>query len=91
MSPQLTIVEHQLSIIRQHHVETLALRSGIRWRELGEISPGYLKRTATSCSARKLIPPSLNSITDNLCQSKDEMLNTAADFYSNLYSPTPVD
>ncbi|KAL0084530.1 hypothetical protein F4703DRAFT_1719481, partial [Phycomyces blakesleeanus] len=34
LSPQLLIVEHQLSQLQQYHVEYLALRSGLRWCEL---------------------------------------------------------
>jgi hypothetical protein len=44
--PQLSIVESQLASIQQYHTETLALRAGIRWRKQGELSAGYLKRTA---------------------------------------------
>ncbi|CEP10245.1 hypothetical protein, partial, partial [Parasitella parasitica] len=47
LRPQLSVVKEQLSAMQQHHVETLALRSGIRWREKGEVSAGFLKRTAS--------------------------------------------
>ncbi|KAG0732934.1 hypothetical protein G6F57_015548 [Rhizopus arrhizus] len=43
--PQLNIVEHQLASLQQYRVDTLALRAGIRWRECGELSAGYLKQT----------------------------------------------
>ncbi|KAI7898054.1 uncharacterized protein BX663DRAFT_556243, partial [Cokeromyces recurvatus] len=62
VSPQLQIVEQQLASIQKYHAETLALRSGIRWRELGELSPGYLKRTVASRTARQLIPPLIHPV-----------------------------
>lgn len=91
LSPQLTIVEHQLSSLQQYHVENLALRSGIRWRELGEISAGYLKRTVATRTAKKLIPPLIHHSTLSPCTSKEEMLDTTAEFYGNLYSPDDID
>lgn len=91
ISPQLAIVEHQLASIQQFHVETLALRSGIRWRELGELSPGYLKHTIASRSNRQSIPPLIHHQTQSLCTTQKEMLETTAFFYSNLYSPDEVD
>lgn len=35
MLPQLSMIEAQLATLHQHQVETLTLRSGIRWRKLG--------------------------------------------------------
>ncbi|KAG1494177.1 hypothetical protein G6F45_012595 [Rhizopus arrhizus] len=91
ISPQLKIVEAQLTDIQQYHVETLALRAGIRWRELGELSPGYLKRTVATRSARQLIPPLLHPTHLTLSSTRDEMLDAASTFYKNLYSPQPVE
>ncbi|OBZ81572.1 hypothetical protein A0J61_10379 [Choanephora cucurbitarum] len=45
VSPHLHVIEGKLQQLQQYHTETLALRAGIRWRELGETSAGYLKRT----------------------------------------------
>ena len=42
LSPQLRVVQEQLTSLQQYHVENLALKAGIRWREKGEISAGYL-------------------------------------------------
>ncbi|KAI8972962.1 hypothetical protein BDB01DRAFT_729784, partial [Pilobolus umbonatus] len=63
-----------------------ALRSGIRWREEGKLSPGYLKSSVAVRASKKLIPPMINPTTDNVCTTKDEMLEAAAVFYKNLYS-----
>ncbi|KAI9337344.1 Endonuclease/exonuclease/phosphatase, partial [Pilaira anomala] len=91
LSPQLKIVEQQLISIQQYRVETLALRSGIRWREFGELSAGYLKRTVASRAARQLIPPLIHPESLSPCTTKEEMLETASFFYNDLYSPEPVD
>lgn len=91
LQPQLSVVEEQLSSLQQYHVETLALRSGIRWKEKGETSAGFLKRTVSSRASRKLIPPLLHPSTQTICSSKDEMLDAAATYYSALYSPDAID
>lgn len=90
LNPQLMIVEQQLSALQQYHVETLALRSSVRWRELGELSPGYLKRSVQSRAARQLIPPLIHPVTATLCTTTNEMLETATSFYTDLYSPDPI-
>ncbi|KAG1367235.1 hypothetical protein G6F59_018801 [Rhizopus arrhizus] len=66
------------------------MRAGIRWRELGELSPGYLKRTVATRSARQLIPPLLHPTHLTLSCTRDEMLDAASTFYKNLYSPQLV-
>ncbi|KAG2191215.1 hypothetical protein INT47_005963 [Mucor saturninus] len=91
LSPQLTVAEQQLTSLQQYHVDDLALRSGIRWREMGELSAGYLKRTISARQSRQTIPPLLHPNSLSLCSSKDEMLDAAATFYSDLYSPDPID
>lgn len=90
LTPQLRIVEDQLTSLQHYHMDTLALRSGIRWRELGELSPGYLKRSVQSRAARQAIPPLLHPVTGTHCTTSEEMLETATSFYSDLYSPDPI-
>ncbi|CAO3694762.1 unnamed protein product [Rhizopus stolonifer] len=72
--PQLRIVENQLSSIQQYHTDTLALRASIRWREKGENSAGYLKRTVQHNARRKNIPCLRYLVTSALCHTKDDML-----------------
>ncbi|CEP15776.1 hypothetical protein [Parasitella parasitica] len=91
LQPLLSVVEEQLAALQQNHVENLALRSGIRWREKGETSAGFLKRTVSSRASRKLIPPLIHPATQRLCSSKEEMLDAAASYYGNLYSPDAID
>ena len=91
LSPQLQVVQEQLSSLQQYHVETLALKAGIRWREKGELSAGYLKHTASSRLSKSTIPPLQHPSLNRVCHTKEEMLNSAFLFYDKLYSPDPID
>ncbi|KAG1135573.1 hypothetical protein G6F37_012416 [Rhizopus arrhizus] len=91
LSPQLSIVENQLASLQQYHVETLALRAGIRWREQGEVSAGYLKRTVAQLQTRQTMKQLVHPVTSAICSTSDELLDAAVGFYSNLYSPEPID
>lgn len=60
---RLPIIEKQTGHIQQEIVNTLALRSGIRWRENGEKAAGVLKRiikqqTTTQSTLPTIIHPS---------------------------------
>ncbi|KAG1370529.1 hypothetical protein G6F61_011957 [Rhizopus arrhizus] len=91
LQPQLKVIDEQLSSYQQFHVETLALRSGLRWRELGELSAGYLKRTVATRSIKQRVPPLIHPETQVICNTKNKMLDAASTFYSSLYSSEPVD
>ncbi|KAG0779319.1 hypothetical protein G6F21_012635 [Rhizopus arrhizus] len=91
LQPLVNVVEQQLADIQQYHVEILALRSGIRWRKLGELSAGYLKRTIATRASRQMVPSLIHPVTKVLCSSRVDMLDAASPFYSDLYSPDPVD
>ncbi|KAG0768661.1 hypothetical protein G6F62_013431 [Rhizopus arrhizus] len=91
LQPLVNVVERQLADIQQYHVEILALRSGIRWRELGELSAGYLKRAIATRATRQMIPSLIHPVTKVLCSSRVDMLDAASIFYSDLCSPDPVD
>ncbi|KAG0780446.1 hypothetical protein G6F21_012130 [Rhizopus arrhizus] len=78
LTPQLSIVE--------------TLRAGIRWREQGEISTGYLKRTVSQRQTRQIMKQLVHPTTTGaLCSTSNEMLDAAVQFYSNLYSHEPID
>ncbi|KAG1046302.1 hypothetical protein G6F43_011137 [Rhizopus delemar] len=91
LKPQLSIVESQLASQQQYHAETLALRAGIRWREQGEISVGYLKRTVSQRQTRQIMKQLVHPTTGALYSTSNETLDAAVQFYSNLYSPEPID
>ncbi|OBZ80151.1 hypothetical protein A0J61_11800, partial [Choanephora cucurbitarum] len=83
LSRQLQVVQEQLSSLQQYHVETLALKAGIRWR--------YLKHTASSRLSKSTIPPLQHPFLNRVCHTKEEMLVSAFLFYDKLYSPDPID
>ncbi|GAN11625.1 hypothetical protein MAM1_0756c11201, partial [Mucor ambiguus] len=91
LNPQLTIVEDQLASLQSYHVDTLALRSGIRWRERGETSDGYLKRSVAVRATKKLTPPLVYPTSLSRCTTKEDMLDAAATYYTDLYSSDAVD
>ncbi|KAI8637322.1 hypothetical protein BD408DRAFT_437070 [Parasitella parasitica] len=91
LNPQLKIVEAQLASLQSYHVDTLALRSGIRWRERGKTSAGFLKRSVDSRVSKKLISPLIHPTSLSRCTTKEEMLDAAATFYTDLYSPDAID
>ncbi|OBZ80731.1 hypothetical protein A0J61_11220, partial [Choanephora cucurbitarum] len=64
LSPQLHIVQEQLTSLQQYHVETLSLKAGIRWREQGKLSAGYLKRTASARLTKTTVPPLFHPTLD---------------------------
>ncbi|KAG1257463.1 hypothetical protein G6F68_009287 [Rhizopus microsporus] len=85
LTPQLSIVESQLASLQQYHAETLALRAGIRWREQGEISAGYLKRTVSQRQTRQIMKQLVHPTTTGaLCSTSNEMLDAAVQFYTSL-------
>ncbi|KAG1467300.1 hypothetical protein G6F56_004484 [Rhizopus delemar] len=87
---QLRIVDNQLSSIQQYHNDTLALRTSIRWREKGENSASYLKRTVQHNARQKNISCLRHPVTSALCYTKDDMLQAATSFYSSLYTTDPI-
>lgn len=56
LSPQLNVVESQQSQLQAYHSETLAIRAGLKWRELGELSAGYLKEQSNKGPDDSLYP-----------------------------------
>ncbi|KAI9012583.1 hypothetical protein CLU79DRAFT_681216, partial [Phycomyces nitens] len=44
----LPTLERQIASLQEEIIEISCLRSGLRWREQGEKSAGYLKRTIAS-------------------------------------------
>ncbi|KAG1490001.1 hypothetical protein G6F52_013663 [Rhizopus delemar] len=91
LTPQLSIVESQLASLQQYHEETLALRAGIRWREQGEISAGYLKRAVSQRQTCQIMKQLVHPTTGALCSTFNEMLDATVQFYRNLYSFEPID
>lgn len=89
--PLLSTIEQEINRLQTVRVETLARRAGLRWREQGEISAGYLKRTIASRSTQQSIPAQRHPETNVLGPSVNHMQESARRFYHQLYHPDPVD
>jgi len=89
-TPFLKTVEKQIGIIQRELAENLRIRAGHNWREKGETSAGFLKRTIAARAVRKSIASLIHPTTNNLCTNPLTMQSAASAFYSDLYSPTPV-
>lgn len=67
------------------------LRAGKHWRENGEKSAGYLKRSITSRAVKRNIESFLHPVTSEICTSTPDLQSAACAFYSDLYTPTDID
>jgi hypothetical protein len=88
---RLPVIEQLISNLQQETASVSRLRAGKHWRENGEISAGYLKRTIESRQVKRSIPPLQHPVTLELCHSTSAMNNAASAFYSTLYTPSPID
>lgn len=87
---RLPIIEQQIGRIQQDIVETLALRSGIRWRENGEKAAGVLKRLIKQQTQQRTIPSIIHPVTGNICDSPQQKQHGTQQFYQHLYTPDPI-
>ena len=91
LHPNLPNIEKQISVFQQQIAANAILRAGRHWREHGEKSAGYLKRTISSRSARRLIPELQHPLTSASCTTPTALQDAVVLFYSQLYSPEPID
>lgn len=84
-------VERQIGAIQAETTQNQRLRAGQRWREQGETSAGYLKRTIHARAIKRSIDGLLDPTTNLLCTSPSSMQGAAFGFYEQLYSTNPVD
>ncbi|CAO3693258.1 unnamed protein product [Rhizopus stolonifer] len=82
-------VESQLDRIAESSAFTLALRSGIRWREQGEQSNTYFYRTIKTRSQKQAIHE-LQTSDGHIVQSPQEFNDCTKQFYEKLYSPNEI-
>ena len=87
LAEKLPILENQISALQAEIVDIAALRAGQRWRENGETSAGYLKRTITQQARKRAMPVLRHPVTDNLCPTPETMQQAVSAFYTCLYSP----
>ncbi|KAG1464209.1 hypothetical protein G6F56_005130 [Rhizopus delemar] len=79
--------EQQISGSQEEIVENSALKAGKFWREKGELSSGFLKRSVATRSSQTYIAELKHPDTEELCTSPDRLLAASMAFYGKLYSP----
>ncbi|KAI9310011.1 hypothetical protein BX666DRAFT_1483612, partial [Dichotomocladium elegans] len=83
-------LEREIGRLQKEIVETSALWAGVRWREKGEKSAGYLKATIRERSASRTVHGFQHPTTGVLCATISTMHDAVCNFYGDLYSPSPV-
>ncbi|KAI9491282.1 hypothetical protein BDB00DRAFT_874513 [Zychaea mexicana] len=68
-----------------------SLKAGVRWREHGEKSVGYIKRTHQQRQAQRAIVEPQHPDTGTLENSLYHMHEAACTFYRNLYTSASID
>ncbi|KAL9558681.1 hypothetical protein PS6_001149 [Mucor atramentarius] len=84
-------VERQIGANQVETTQNQRLRASQRWREQGETSAGYLKRTINARAIKRSIDGLIDPTTNLICTSPYSMPSAAFGFYEQLYSTNPVD
>ncbi|KAK4516930.1 uncharacterized protein ATC70_000258 [Mucor velutinosus] len=87
---RLPAIEEAISTLQQEITEHQALRLGLRWRENGEISPGFLKRLVTQRITQRTLPTLVDPSSGNRFLSQSEKEQAVHSFYTKLYTPDTV-
>ncbi|KAK4517709.1 uncharacterized protein ATC70_001050 [Mucor velutinosus] len=84
-------IEAMIGHLQQELTDIQALRSGIKWREQGEKSAGFLKRLATQRTQQRDIPTLIYPISTTVCETTTDKQAAAAAYYDRLYTADAVD
>ncbi|KAG1135747.1 hypothetical protein G6F37_012566 [Rhizopus arrhizus] len=87
---RLPILDQQIESLQQELVEISVLKAGIRWREHGEKSAGYLKRIHHTRTTEQNIVHLQEPGTGERVSSQAQLLEVSKTFYQDLYSIDPV-
>lgn len=88
---RLPIIENMISVLQQNLVDTASIRASCKWRENGEISAGYLKRTIATRAIRKNITSLQHPVdNDRLCHEPLDLQSAVTSFYQHLYTPDAI-
>lgn len=80
-------METKIQGIQEEIVANDSLRTQKFWREKGENSPSYLKRSITSRLTKSFIPELTHPITSMSCTTPGALTDEACVFYQTLYTP----
>ncbi|KAG1058734.1 hypothetical protein G6F41_013809 [Rhizopus arrhizus] len=84
-------MDQQIESLQQELVDIAALKAGIRWREHGEKSAGYLKRIHQVRTVEQSINCLQDTTSGSTVSSRTQLLKVSQAFYQELYSVDPVD
>ena len=87
----LDTINQQIQTLQHSIAEIEILKAGKFWREHGEKSAGFLKRTAIARENKRSITELRDPITEELCHDQASISTIATDFYSTLFTPDPTD
>ncbi|KAG1123853.1 hypothetical protein G6F42_010167 [Rhizopus arrhizus] len=87
----LETIEKQIESLQDSLAEIEILKAGKHWRENGEKSAGYLKRSATIREQQRSIAALRDPVTNDLCTDPSRMQEIATSFYSQLFTPDRLD
>ncbi|GAN06991.1 conserved hypothetical protein [Mucor ambiguus] len=90
LNDRLPDIEASISTLQQEIAANQALRSGLRWREKGETSAGFLKRLTTQRPTQRTLPTLVDPSSGTAYVSQAEKEQAVHSFYSNLYTPETV-
>jgi endonuclease/exonuclease/phosphatase family metal-dependent hydrolase len=87
----LNTIEAQIGSLQESLAEVEILKSGKHWREKGEKSAGYLKRTATIREQQRNISELRDPDTQELCTDQARLQEIATSFYTQLFTSERID
>ena len=89
--PHLDVIQLQISSLQQSIAEIEILKAGKFWRENGEKSAGFLKRSATTRENKRSIIQLRDPESNTLCTDPLDLERIASNFYKDLFTPTEPD
>lgn len=88
---RLSIIETHIGNLQEEMSDIQALRAGIRWRENGEKSAGFLKRLNIQRANKRSIQELRHPDTNEVCDRPETMQRAASRYYEVPYTPSQVD
>ncbi|KAG0735118.1 hypothetical protein G6F23_011822 [Rhizopus arrhizus] len=88
---RLPVKDQQIESLQRELVDIAALKAGIRWRENGEKSAGYLKRIHQVRTVEQTINCLQDPTSEPIVSSRTQLMEVSQAFYQDLYSVDPVD
>ena len=80
----------QLDQAQIEKLEGQAIRARINWREKGEKSSAYFYQTLKTRQAKAQIAELTHPVTDQICNTANDILEATTSFYDSLFTPTNI-